>query len=325
MPNRPAILVLVGLCVLLWALARACAVPPAESAVGARVYVPIAQQGAPRCNRWRGDDWMPCVLATLTAEARVSRTPRPTSTPTRASATSDVFPLFSSHNTANSRFVHPVSCGLLPGRHPGGGGGKNDGDIRFAKLGAPVLLAASQPFRVSACMVLISTGQPFGASARSVAVSASQSSFLGRVPLVLCIRAKKKALRIATRGIVAVMANEQLIGYRPILYYPRHAVCPAVTTTNRNCAVSSLSYSTCPRPTRIRPAAPVNPGVEPSSVSGGHHQNGAVSFGQAIIARKHPNPHSGGARRVSSTAALSCVEANYSIIINSGETPRAVT
>lgn len=87
MPNRSAILVLVGLFVMLWALARACAVPPAESAIGARVYMPIAQQGAPRCNRWRGDDWMPCALATLTVEARTSRTPRPTLTPTRASAT----------------------------------------------------------------------------------------------------------------------------------------------------------------------------------------------------------------------------------------------
>lgn len=84
--TKHAALVLLALLVMLVATCRLRS-HPASGGAGSMVYVPIAQQGAPRCNRWRGDDWMPCALATLTVEARVSRTPRPTSTPTRASAT----------------------------------------------------------------------------------------------------------------------------------------------------------------------------------------------------------------------------------------------
>lgn len=84
--TKHAALVLLALLVMLVATCRLRS-HPASGGAGSMVYVPIAQQGAPRCNRWRGDDWWPCVEATLTAEARVSRTPRPTSTATRDSAT----------------------------------------------------------------------------------------------------------------------------------------------------------------------------------------------------------------------------------------------
>jgi len=60
--------------------ARACAVPAGGVPV-AKVYLPLTAQGAPRCNRWRGDDWWPCIEATLTADARISSTPTATFLP----------------------------------------------------------------------------------------------------------------------------------------------------------------------------------------------------------------------------------------------------
>lgn len=73
--RRVAVVVLAAL--LLVTIAHACAHP----AGGQMIFLPLAAQGAPRCNRWRGDDWWPCVEATLTAEARTSSTPWPTIRP----------------------------------------------------------------------------------------------------------------------------------------------------------------------------------------------------------------------------------------------------
>lgn len=80
--TRHSILILVGLCVLFWALARACTPHPAESGVRGRAYVPwVAPISAPTPCDYRRDVW-PCWVATMTAAAG---TPAPTST--RASAT----------------------------------------------------------------------------------------------------------------------------------------------------------------------------------------------------------------------------------------------
>lgn len=84
MPNRPALLVLIGLMVILWGLTRACAPHPAASSDVGAVYVPIAGQVRPTPCDYRRD-FYPCLAATWTAEAYASSTPRPT--PTRASAT----------------------------------------------------------------------------------------------------------------------------------------------------------------------------------------------------------------------------------------------
>lgn len=79
MPNRPALLVLIGLCVLLWAFARACAPHPAQSSgAGSTIYAPfVGVRG--RCD-YRADPW-DCHM--MTATARAAATP----TPTRSSAT----------------------------------------------------------------------------------------------------------------------------------------------------------------------------------------------------------------------------------------------
>lgn len=72
------------------ATARACAVPAGGVPDRDRVYLPLAAQGAPRCNRWRGDDWWPCIEATLTAEARISSTPTATFRPWSSSTPTPV-------------------------------------------------------------------------------------------------------------------------------------------------------------------------------------------------------------------------------------------
>lgn len=78
MPNRSALLVLIGLCFILWGLARAYAPHPAASSPRAVVYVPwVGVRG--RCDYRR--DFYDCLM--LTATARAAATP----TPTRASAT----------------------------------------------------------------------------------------------------------------------------------------------------------------------------------------------------------------------------------------------
>jgi len=76
-PFRSVLVVIAGIIAAV-ALFRACSVPhPAQSDTGGRAYIPCADQGGARCNRWRGDDWMPCALATRTTEALLTPAPTP--------------------------------------------------------------------------------------------------------------------------------------------------------------------------------------------------------------------------------------------------------
>lgn len=77
---RAFVIVVMGVAILV-AISRACASPAGGQPTRSRVHLPTLSQGAPRCNRWRGDDWWPCVEATLTAEARISSTPTATLRP----------------------------------------------------------------------------------------------------------------------------------------------------------------------------------------------------------------------------------------------------
>lgn len=142
--TKHAALVLLALLVMLVATRRLRS-HPASGGAGSMVYVPIAQQGAPRCNRWRGDDWMPCVLATLTAEAQVSRTPRPTSMPTRASATWAPAPF----EPLGGRVWLPITADVTgPGR---------ECSAAWAPNGAWYLAAHCAPYNV---LLLRIAGQP---------------------------------------------------------------------------------------------------------------------------------------------------------------------
>lgn len=78
MTRRPFLVVLLAALVF-GAMARACV----HRAGGAppSLYLPALAQGAPRCNRWRGDDWLPCAMLTLTSEARTTSTPTATLRP----------------------------------------------------------------------------------------------------------------------------------------------------------------------------------------------------------------------------------------------------
>ncbi len=89
----------------------------------------------------------------------------------------------------------------------------------------------------------ISSGQ-FGAPIVDAGVVTNKCAILRNlVPCIVQLGAKKKVTRIATGRVIAVVKDMQVVGYRPVVDYPRDTVCsqwasPPTTTADRSIAIS---------------------------------------------------------------------------------------
>lgn len=141
-----------------------------------------------------------------------------------------------------------------------------DSGLTDSELAGYRVLAAARSMRRANCADIICCQFP-GMHDHAVAFTPCLPPLGNLIRLIFGVRSGKDVCRIATERDITGMASEQLGRHRTVDQLPRKTVGrDALTMRNAELAVSVLIPTSQPRPTRIRPAAPVN--LRPESFLG---------------------------------------------------------